>query len=226
MLLVFPGWGQVANYDRGTLPEALALRLGADDLLVNGEVYLPEYPKAKGDPYYPAAEWTEGAVYVKGKVFSGVSLKYNLPLDRLLLQTRLQNGQSRQIILLETLVDSFQIQDQTFVRVAIGDSATPENAYFEQLYKGTVSLLIQHEKHFVATYSTISPFGSYSTPRSKSYLLAEGQLIPVSGKRDFLNFFASKKDQIKQYLRQNRISYPRATYPQLHQLMHYCNALP
>ena len=230
LLLALPGFGQVVNSQAISRaagePAALALRLGADDLLVSGEVYLPEYPKAKGHPYYPDEEWTEGTVYAAGRAFAGVLVKYNLALDRPLLQTRMPDGQRMQLVLVATLVDSFQILGRTFVRANAVDPAASNNGYFEQVYRGKINLLVRHEKYFVATYSSVSPFGSYSTLRSKSYLLTGGQLIPVSDKRAFLDYFAAKKDLIKQYIRQTRIAYPRATYPQLHQLMHYCNALP
>ena len=203
-----------------------AQRLGADDLLVNGEVYLPAHPKAKGHPYYPGAEWATGAVYVKGRVYPEVSLLYDLVLDRPLLRTRLRDGQTVQLILLPSLVDSFRIGPHLFVHARAVGLPAPASGYFEEMYRGNHSLLIRHETHFVATYSNVSPFGSYASLRSRSFLLAAGQLVPIPNQRAFLAHFSDKKDPIRQFLRQHRIHYARATHTQLHQLMQFCDVLP
>ncbi len=205
---------------------AISLRLGADDLLVNGEVYLPAHAKANGHPYYPDAEWTAGAVYVKGRTYPGVSLLYDLVLDRPLLRTQLSDGQTVQLILVPALVDSFRIGAHLFVHARAVGLPAEEAGYFEAVYQGKARLLIRHEKHFVATYSNVSPFGSYASLRSRLFLLDAGQLIPVPDKGAFLAHFSYKKDPIKQFLRQHRIRYARATHAQLHQLMQYCDALP
>ena len=42
---------------------------GPDDLLVYGSLYVPDHPKAEGNPYFQEENWTEGLIVIKGKSF-------------------------------------------------------------------------------------------------------------------------------------------------------------
>ena len=115
-LACHPAWTQEVSGDSGaSLMSCLEEYYGTDDLLANGRLYRPTNTRAARHPYFITDEWQEGAVYVKGRYFDSLSLKYNLEIGRLILKQELKNGVSINVELTGVLVDSFRIGQHFFV---------------------------------------------------------------------------------------------------------------
>ena len=198
---------------------------GIDNLLVNGRPYRPTNTRAARYPYFLADEWTEGAVYVKGRKFSPLTLKYNLEIDRPILKQQLKNGASANVVLTENLVDSFRIGQHLFVNSALLPGKTEDFGFLEKIYSGECSFFKKQKKVFIANYSGRTPHGKFSEAETTFFLLIDDQLQTIPNRKAFLDFFAPHQTNVKKYMNQKGIQLKKASGAQLRQLLAYCDLL-
>lgn len=199
---------------------------GTSDKVIHGQAYLPSHPLANNHPFFASPEWISSTLFIRGEAIPDVMLAYNLELDRPVLQYKPGDGSTTYLILSHTRVDSFHLSGHSFASSLALDLKEPKGGYYEQLFTGKINLVQQHEKFFIATYSAVSPNGSYGSRKPALYLIQNGQKTPVPDKRSFRSFFEAHGDAVKDFMRTEKITYKRATPAQLHHLMQYCNALP
>lgn len=228
LLCSFPLFSQVPVSQATDVPFITSLNeaYGTSDKIIHGQAYLPSHPLANNHPFFISSEWVSSTLFIRGEAVADVMLAYNLELDRPVLQYKPGDGSTTYLILSHTRVDSFYLGDHSFASSLALGLKEPQGGYYEQLFTGNISLVQQHEKFFIATYSAVSPNGSYGGRKPALYLIHNGQKTPVSDKRSFLSFFEAHGDAVKNYMRTEKITYKRATPIQLHLLMQYCNALP
>jgi len=198
---------------------------GADDLLVNGRIYYQQFPMAEGHPYFINDEWLTGIIFIKGKTFSGYEIKYDLDMDRIVLNTRDRKGAFVDLILNHPMIDSLYIDEHFFINTSQLNIEKDVSNFFEVVYKGDPMMIIYHKKEFLDDYSERHPYGRYRDPAHKLFLFSDEILIEVSSKNAFLNYYKPYKKEIKRYLNQNKIKYKKANFRQLFGLMEFCNQL-
>ncbi len=197
---------------------------GPDEMLENGRLYIPDHPKARGNPYFTDSEWKEGSLIVKGDVYSNVLVKFNVNLDQLILKKEYIKKESHiPIILNNNFIDSFSVEDRLFISLHTMPFIPELIGFAELIYKGRIIFLIKHNKEFINRYSQSNPYGDYSKLNSVNYIYEDERLTRLNTKRSFLNYFESYKKEIKKYIRQNSIRYKKATSAQLFELIKYCD---
>jgi hypothetical protein len=199
---------------------------GEDDDLINGCVYpLPDF-RIKGSPYLFDDNWSQGAVYIKGKCYKNLLLKYDLIIEALVLNIKINDNNNRLINLNKSQIDSFLINDRLFVnsRLLISDKST--QSFFELINKNDYSLVIKHKKDFLKTYNDLSPFGRFSSLKSDVSLLHNGILLNANNLNAFLkNYAGIDKKKIKEFVSKNEIKYTSASSHELKILMNYCTKI-
>lgn len=196
-----------------------------DDLLVNGESYIPSRPRAKGNPYFNEDLFAKGEVVIHGREFKNVLLKYNLENQSLILRAALASEKYVTLVLRNNLVDLFRLEGVPFVNGGNFFENPALTGYFQLVNHGKETFLIQYEKTFNAVYDRQTPEGSYSKIKKEYYLYDGKELIVVTRKASFLNRFSTHKKEIKAYLRKHKIKYKKASAQSLRQLMNYCETL-
>ncbi len=194
-----------------------------DDLLVNGQFYVPEKPRAQGSPYFGNKGFQEAALSIKGRLFEKVKIKYDLANQRLILQTTLESGQYVPVMLNNELVDSFHLAGTHFINARHYDASV--SGFYALVYEGRFSFLIRYEKSFRAVYDNQTPNGSYTDSKANYFLYRDGKLTALNGKKNLLKYFSPVKSLVKTYLRKNRIKYQKADTRTLNQLMKYCDSI-
>jgi hypothetical protein len=192
---------------------------------VNGDLYFPSHPLAQGHPYFSEINWTLGIIYSKGKTFKKVDLKYDLDMDRIILQEKLNDGKIVKIVLNNELVDSFAFMDKKFVNTRWILNEVSIDGFVELIYSKEIKFFIKYEKEYVSQFTDSNPYGKYSKMLLDRYLYKDGILTRVSTRKAFLNYFEVHKKEIKKYLRAHQINYRKASSQQLFDLMNYCNEL-
>jgi hypothetical protein len=199
---------------------------GEDDNLVNGCVYALPDSRIKGSPYLNEENWSEGAVYINGKCYKNLLLKYDLLIDALVLNIKINDNNNRLINLNKSQVDSFLIGNRLFVNSRIILTSTETQTFYEQINSNDYRLLIKHKKVFLKTYNDITPYGRYSAIRSDRYILHNGLLANANSTGSFLSGFGNiDKKKVKNYMKQNGINYSNALSDELKVLMYYCNEI-
>ena len=196
-----------------------------DDLLVNGQIYIPTRPRAKGSPYYGGKQFVEGSVQIRGRQFNGVLLRYNLEDQRIILRAAVESGKYVTILLNSNLIDHFTINGQHFINVDSYFKDTEISGFYTLVYEGSFTFLIKYEKTFRAVYDNQTPNGSYTEMKSDYFIFDENKLVMVTKKKALLYYFSPKKKEIKNFMRQQKINYKNAGITSLNQLMKYCDSV-
>ena len=196
-----------------------------DDLLVNGQIYIPSRPRAKSSPYFGGKQFVEGSVQIKGRQFNEVLLRYNLEDQRLILRAAVESGKYVTILLNSNLIDHFTINGQRFINVDGFLKDSGGSGFYVLVYEGNFTFLIKYEKTFRAVYDSQTPNGSYSEIKSEYFIFDEDNLIVVSKKKALLDYFSPNKKEIKNFMRHQKINYKNASVAELNQLMKYCDSV-
>ena len=199
---------------------------GPDEMLENGRLYIPDHPKAKGNPYLLDSEWMFTKLIVARDIFDSVQIKYNVNHEQIILKKgNLKQESHIPIILNNNFIDSFSAGDRYFVNLKTMPNIDDLNGFGELIYKGRIIFFIKHHKEFLTQYSQSNPYGVYSKLNSDYYIINNGKLTPLNTKGAFLKYFEPQKKEIKKYIRQNKIRYHKATSPQLNELIKYCDEI-
>lgn len=202
------------------------LAYGVDNNLVNGRVYSPKHALAKGHPYYPEKDWQLSTLYIKSKKYTPYQVKYNIEIDRLILNIVKSDSAETPIYLNTAFVDSVHLGENTFlINRALITSDKHFNNFFERVNTGKFQLLATYKVYFKASFTTSTPYGTFGDRIRKYFIYTDGKIYPISSKKVFLEFFEVHKSELKKYLKKQKINYKKADSLELKKLMIYCNDL-
>jgi len=199
---------------------------GKDTRLVIGRIYSPPHIKAKGNPYIKGLDWLPGNVNINGNNFSGLKLNYDIFQDNLIYLDESPDGSMKVLLLNKNQVEKFEIEDHSFLtlRPSMVKNIT-ESQYFEVLYQGEISLFNMWTKAFEAVTTQEFPSGRFMDLKVTRYLLKNNELHKVNNRYALLKLCEDRKEEIKKYLRKNRIIVRKGRDEQLAGLIEYYNSL-
>lgn len=196
-----------------------------NDEYVNGTKYAMPNSGISGHPYFNSNSWMMGTIFVGGKEFGQLQLKYDLVLDELILLFK--NGTNAGILIAvnKSQIDSFYIAGQCFVNV--GNLDVQQSAgYFQKVYEGELSVYRKFNKTFIGMYNRTTPEGKFSSSKNEIYLLHNRQLANIDNKKSLLGSFPRQhKNEIGKFLKANSIKYKHISDSQLVKLMGCCETL-
>lgn len=199
---------------------------GTDDILVSGQPYLTNLNKVKkGHPFFGNNNWWIENLTINEITYKNVQLKYDIENDKLILNATYDNDISRQLILSNNVIDSFNIQGHNFINSKHITNKAADKRYYELIYKGDFFFLIKHSKILNSAYYSSPPFGKYSNTLSVKYIFDNGTMKRLNNKRSFIKYFEKHKKKIRKFMRKNKIKYKKATKNELWNLLEYCNNL-
>lgn len=195
-----------------------------DPLIQNGVLYTYPYYNADGHPFLGQKEFAGGSVVFREKTYEGLSLNYDL-FNQLLILSREYQGVLQMNLLEPEFVSGFQLKGKSFIHAAF-DGETP----------GFFQLISEQQKIscYYAWYkdrrevhdSGNRSIYSFSGEKSKRYLLQEGQLQRYKSNKTFVKLFPDEaRDQIKEYMQENRTLVMEANDLVMNQLIEYCNRI-
>lgn len=177
--------------------------LSESQALYNGRIWRNLFYLVNGNQFLFTNEFLNGSVTIRGKSFKNIKLKYDVFKDELL--TPLEHGQVLQLN--KELVDSFSLNYQNkpyqFIRIN-QDTISRSGEYFCVLYTGKTSLYLKYIKKI----DKLSISGESDTfyQFEKLYFVKNNQFIAISGKSDLLKAMDEKRDQIKSFIKKNKLS--------------------
>lgn len=196
-----------------------------DDLLVNGQIYIPTRRGAMGSPYFGENQFSNGIVIIKGRQFDDVLLKFNLEDQRLILRAALESGKYVTIVLNPKMLDAFSIGGHEFINANHYFNSSDFSGFYTLVYEGNFAFLIKYEKEFRPIYDTQTPNGSYNEMSLEYFVLEEGKLENITKKKALLSYFSIQKKEIKSFMREYKIQYKKASIFSLNKLMRYCDSV-
>ena len=197
----------------------------ADDILIHGRIYYSSSSLILGNPFLFDETWVQGSVYIHGTSYVNLKLNYNIVTDELILNTEGFIDQSKIIVLIPAVVDSFTIENKHFVNKRHLKQHDINNNFVEVIFRGKFLFLRKYWKIHKKEFSQSAPNGIYTDTSEKSYILYKQELHPVNSRKKILAFFSSNKKEIKRYLRVSSIKYRKADKKELLLLLNYCNEI-
>ncbi|MDA3904616.1 MAG: hypothetical protein PF484_00925 [Bacteroidales bacterium] len=196
----------------------------ADDRLLNGKYYRPKHFFAEGHPYFLSNEWVDATLYIKGIQYNNIPLKYNIEDDNLIIKAIFDGRISKDILLHNSFVDSLIIGYQTFHNT---NNFELENSIgiAEIVYKGEIFAYIKHYSEFKDEISERLRYGKYLESQKILYLFDGNFFHQIKKKKDLLNYFQTNKNEVKAFMRKNKIRFKKASSNQIVNLIHFCDNL-
>ncbi len=219
----------VSNAQESTDYQALVqqteLFYGPSDLLNLGEMYYPQNIRANGSPYF-VDDYVSAEVFIRNNVFKNVNAKYNVETDQLIIKAELDTSLLIDICAKEAWVDQFRMNKHLFVNVNRMYGVSGTTGYYEEVFKGKSSFFIKYKKEFIGTYNLTTPNGYYSESKRTFFMYTSGKWIKIKNKHAFLKLYGNRKQEVKKFMKENKIKFTKASTKQLHQLMKFCDDLP
>ena len=196
-------------------------KLGGYNNLYNGIEYIGSYPGTTGHPYFEWDTLQHGFLKYNGVIYPDIGLKYDLVSNQLVLTGK----QNLSISLLTKNVSFFSINGHFFIN-SIQDSITerlPETGFYEVLYSGPTTILAIRKKKVERSSRVEDPFifKQYNT----YYIKKDGAYKPVEDERDLLFLLGEHKNELRTYLRQNKMTFKKEREKSLVKVVTYYDQL-
>jgi hypothetical protein len=193
---------------------------GSDYNLLNGRQYYLVY-SSDSEPYLISGQSQPGRLVIRGVVYDGVPINYDLYQQVVILQFIGLGGEIRYLALNRELVDEFVLNGQLFRKVSFDGV---EESYAQVIPAGTLRFLITYKKDLNFSPSALATPYHYSKTKKRIFLQSSGSMDPVGSRSSFLGHFnESERPRVKQYMKNERIRIHRASDSQLQALLEYCD---
>ncbi|HEY9114924.1 MAG TPA: hypothetical protein VIN10_09485 [Bacteroidales bacterium] len=206
--------------------EISMLLYGSSNELINGKLYLPEHPRAKGNPFYDDRSKINGTIFIKGNKYPGQVFGYNIADEKIVLNVFQKNSSTQfEIELNEVMVDSMIINNTFFINSATNVVPGFEKGFVEIIYKGGFLFIKKHRKTFVNQYSSTSPYGFYTNDDAEYFLIYDTIPIKITSKKSLLKEFETHKKETKKYIKSVKFKFKKASSQQWVNLLDYCDTI-
>ena len=190
--------------------QGIAVASGGDTIdvqtLYNGRLWRNQY-NARGYQFLFSPEFLKGSLTISGKSFDNLKIKYDISSDDVIIFT----DQGIMLQLNKELIDLFSIthnnQDWQFKKLET-DSINSLSGFVNVLYKGRLSLYVKYKKQLVLP-SLNNMYYSFSQVNN-IYIAREGRLFRVNTKVELLSLLKDHKQQVRSYIRSNKIKISRS----------------
>jgi hypothetical protein len=180
--------------------------LPVNQIINNGRIWRDLYASVKGDQFLFTNEFLSGQVTMNGKTYGTPKLRYDILNDEIMTVT--DKGHilqlNKEMVESFTLTYLFRIYNFTKTEP---DSLSKVSGYFNVLYKGRTTLYIRYYKEI----SKRGPGKNYEdfVQADRVYVIKDGIFYQVRNNRDFKIILSDKKNEIKAYLKENRMMISR-----------------
>jgi hypothetical protein len=182
------------------------LNLAEKQLLLNGRIWRNQYSNVIGDQFFLANTFLNGSVTFNGRRFNNLNLKYDIANDELLLSIESHPS----ILMNKEMVDSFSFvyENRNYHIINAGtDSSSVLRGYVNVLYNGPSAMYVKYLKK-IQPLAVDGRFDLFFQEH-QIYLRKDKKIVPVMGKRMFLNLLEDKKKEIRYYLKSSRTKLTR-----------------
>jgi hypothetical protein len=172
----------------------------ANQILYNGKIWIGLYFGVYGTEFLFSEDWIDSDLTIEGIEFKSLPLKYDTYNDELLI-----NFKNREVVILnKERVDSFTIRYNNsaykFINLKDHDIL---NGYYQILYNDGTSLYKKWSKKR-AQFVVEAKYDEFQ-PDNQLILIKDQTMVEVTSKRGFLKQLDDYKQEVKEYIRDNRM---------------------
>lgn len=171
-------------------------------ILYNGRIWRNQYYKVRGDQFLFSQDFLPGTVTIRGQLFDNIRLRYDIYKDQIMTMS----NPTTILQINKEMVDRFSVNFENklyqFERIT-SDSTKALTGYLNVLYKGEISLYIKYQKkiELFAVGGKYDRFYQFYD----IFLVKDGKMYPLTGKRELLNLLVDKKQQIRDFMKTHKL---------------------
>lgn len=197
---------------------------GPDPNLYNGKVYTFFMPaNVSGNQYLSDRQFIEGSVKIRGSLYTGLLLNYDVYNQRLILSYANLAGGNSLLELSDAWLEGFSLGTKEFVLMQTPDSL---KKIYRRIGQDSLCLLYFTKKRLEQETKVDALNLRFSKPVVYRYLYDGHQMKLYTRNRSFVTLFPdSKQAAIRKYIKQHRIRVNKSPDDLLLLLIEYCNTL-
>lgn len=159
----------------------------------------------EGHPYFDDGHMHPGMIYYDGVLYEHLSLLYDLVKGQVVIDDPFDNYK---IGLINELIDSFTSDRHIFIRLRDSlNPSQPHNGFYEQLYKGRMSLLKKEKKVVEDDLSAPAMGVQHYISHSISYYIKKGNTYySVNNRPALLSVMKDRSKELKKFMRKNGLN--------------------
>lgn len=188
------------NQTAGTSCTTATDTIRESQILYSGRLWRNLYSHVVGDQFFVEPEFVQSTVYIGGRTYAGIPLKYDIFRDELIGRT------SRGIFiqLNKEHIDSFSLNLSGKIYRFINKGDTSEaDGYLRVLYDGKNKFFVKYQKK-IDLLAVDAKYDTFYQIR-KMYLFKDGKYHTFNGRMELYKLFDDHKKDVKAYIRKNRI---------------------
>jgi len=186
---------------------------GQDQELVNGLQYYNRHPRSLGHPYLLEGWVHQGSVSLRGKLYPGIWLKYDIYNQHVEVEYRTMNGADNQVILVSDRVDNFSIGSYFFEKLKLEED---KEQFYQVIGEGRMVWYIRWKKNLVPMSGDSRFMEEYTSPKRSYLVKLEGSFHPFNTQKSFVQIFPKDKQKdLKKLIKNNKIQIRTASTEQI-----------
>lgn len=157
----------------------------------------------EGQPYFGDGKGHKGTALYDSVLYKDLMLWYDMVKDQVIIPSPFG---AYKLYLINNKIECFTIEDHSFVRLSDSLNPTaPRNGFYEQLYKGRISLLKKNKK-VLRDNLELSGVRQY-IDSSLSYYIKKGDTYySVHNKKSLSYALKDRSKELNKFIRQNKLS--------------------
>lgn len=204
-------------------PIDFTFHYGADPLLYNGRLYRLYQPVSTKGTSFLYEKFYYGDVTLRGKVYTDMLINFDILNRHLVLQYTSESGGINRIIVSDAWLESFSMNGSTFEPVFIGDSIP---VLCKVLKNDNLMLAYELRKEIIMDSNIGATNMQFSKPIKTSFLISKNKLHRYTSNKTFISFFnESYHQELKKFLRKNKINVKKSGDQEMMNLLNYCSTL-
>ena len=196
---------------------------GPDYNLLNGR--LSDFPYSiDSHPYFNTDSYRYGSLLLNGEAYDSVLINYDINDQQVILELDgWISGLNNKLVLNRELIDYFKIDGLTFRLISTPETGT---SFFQVISTGEISCYLHWTKNLYRSSTSVNARYKYLKQSRRIYLQKGDQLFLVKNKSSFTRIFdEAYQEEIKGYLRREKIRFRNESDEKLGDLMDFCAGL-
>ena len=214
LVLVFPVNHVLAqNYVPQSAPDSFQSarvffhnRVKENTHLYAGKEFINYSVNIKGHPFFETDQMQIGSVFYDGTLYENIPLLYDIVAQEIVI-TRYNSDE--RIKLLNEKVKYFIFDGHRFENIfsAEGRDENITNTFYDLMFDGKASVLIKRIKHIKSGIRAEDP--TSFVEGDELYVRNGKNLYVIDGKNSVLQAFGDRKDEIKNFMRKNKLRFKK-----------------
>jgi len=202
-IIQLPLWGQQAVVDSSRdYAELVERAYGQDQELVNGMQYYDRHPRSLRHPYLMEGWVHQGSVQIRGMLYSGVWLRYDILDQQVEVEYLTMNGAENQVILVSDRVDEFNIGWHYFKKLKLEEA----EQFYQVIGSDRLVFYIHWQKKLVPVSGNAQYVEEYTMPKRTYLMDLDGAIHEFGSKKSLIKSFpVDIQKDVKKLIRMNRV---------------------